>query len=172
VEKHSGHAAHQPNAQSHDEKHARHAAHQPYGHFGIELIADFVVMYLVMYTMIATLGHFYVNVNNVYMTLMMVAPMAAIMLISMRAMFTDRRRNTLILIGAAAIFSASFAAMRTQAGVGDRQFLKSMIPHHSGAILMCQEASLTDPQIVALCGEIIRSQTAEIATMQAILARQ
>jgi uncharacterized protein (DUF305 family) len=129
-------------------------------------------MYLVMYTMIATLGHFYFNVNNVYMTLMMVAPMAAIMLISMRAMFTDRRRNTLILVAAAAIFIASLAAMRTQAGVGDTQFLKSMIPHHSGAILMCEEASLTDPQIVALCGEIIRSQTAEIATMKAILARQ
>ena len=172
MEKHAGHATRQPEAQSHDEKRSGHTGHRPYGHFGIELIADFAVMYLVMYTMIATLGHLYVNVNNVYMTLMMVAPMAVIMLISMRAMFTDRRRNALIIAGAVVVFIASFAAMRTQAGVGDRQFLRSMIPHHSGAILMCQEASLTDPQIVALCGDIIRSQTAEIATMKAILARQ
>jgi hypothetical protein len=47
---------------------------------GLELAADFVVMYLVMYNMIATLDHLYLNINNnVYMTLMMVAPMAVIM---------------------------------------------------------------------------------------------
>lgn len=172
MEKHTEHNASQPAAPGHEEKRSGHAAHQSYGRFGIELIADFVVMYLVMYTMIATLGHFYVNVNNVYMTLMMVAPMAVIMLLSMRTMFPDRRRNMLIVIGAAAVFLASFAAMRTQAGVGDTQFLKSMIPHHSGAILMCQQATLKDPQIVALCGDIIRSQTAEIAAMKAMLARQ
>lgn len=35
---------------------------------GFELAVDFVIMYLVMYTMIATLDHFYLNINNVYMT--------------------------------------------------------------------------------------------------------
>jgi uncharacterized protein (DUF305 family) len=61
--------------------------------------------------------------------------------------------------------------MRTQAAVGDRQFLRSMIPHHSGAILMCEQASLTDPEITALCRDIVESQRAEIAKMQALLAR-
>ena len=76
-------------------------------------------------------------------------------------------------IGVAAVFVflLSYPAMRTQAGVGDRQFLRSMIPHHSGAILMCEQASLTDPEIVALCRDIVESQQAEIATMQALLAR-
>jgi len=46
-----------------------------------------------------------------------------------------------------------------------------MIPHHSGAILMCQEASLSRPEIVKLCGEIIKSQREEIDQMKAILAR-
>jgi hypothetical protein len=40
----------------------------------LELAVDFVIMYIAMYTMIATLDHFYLNMNNVYMTLMMVAP--------------------------------------------------------------------------------------------------
>jgi hypothetical protein len=31
-----------------------------------------------------------------------------------------------------------------------------MIPHHSGAILMCEQAALTDPDIVALCRQIVR----------------
>ena len=138
--------------------------------FAIEMAGEFVIMYLVMYTMIATIDHFYMNINNLYMTLMMVAPMAVIMLISMRSMFAARRLNWLIGASAAVLFVASFTAMRRQAGVGNAQFLKSMIPHHSSAILMCEQASLTDPEVIALCKGIVQSQTAEIATMKAILA--
>ena len=68
-------------------------------------------------------------------------------------------------------FFGSFALIRTQTTIGDRAFLRSMIPHHSGAILMCQEASLSDPEIVKLCGNIIKSQREEIDQMKAILAR-
>lgn len=136
-----------------------------------EMVIDFVIMYLVMYTMIATLDHFRLNLNNVYMTLMMVAPMTIVMLVAMRSMYRSRRLNLLIGGGAALVFIASFAAMRTQAAVGNAEFLRSMIPHHSGAILMCEQASLTDPQLVELCGQIVRSQKAEIARMQAILDR-
>ena len=138
---------------------------------GVELAVDFVVMYLVMYTMIATLAHFHLNLNNVYMTLMMVAPMAVIMLVSMRSMFPSRAINLAICVGAAAVFLASFAAMRTQAGIGNAEFLRAMIPHHSGAILMCKQASITDSEIAALCRGIVESQQKEIAQMQAILQR-
>lgn len=44
-----------------------------------------------------------------------------------------------------------------------------MIPHHAGAILMCREASLKDPQLVALCAKIIKSQREEIIQMKAML---
>lgn len=142
-----------------------------YRNFAIELAVDFAIMYFVMYTMIATLGHLYVNVNNVYMTLMMVAPMAVVMLVSMRSMFTLQKRNAAIAIAAIAVFVGSFVAMRTQGAVGDVQFLRSMIPHHSGAILMCEQASLTDQDIVALCRDIVAAQKEEIARMQAMLAR-
>jgi hypothetical protein len=59
--------------------------HQPhkmgsYKHLDIEMALDFAVMYFVVYIMIATLDHLYLNLNNVYMTLMMVAPMSIIML--------------------------------------------------------------------------------------------
>lgn len=47
-----------------------------------------------------------------------------------------------------------------------------MIPHHSGAILMCEKASLTDAEIKSLCSEIVAAQKKEIAQMEAILARQ
>lgn len=142
-----------------------------YRSFGIELAIDFVIMYLVMYTMIATIDHFYVNLNNVYMTLMMLTPMALIMVIAMRSMFPSRRTNWIIGLVAAAVFVGSFIGMRVQAGVTDAEFLRSMIPHHSGAILMCREAQLTDPEIVTLCGQIVESQQQEIDQMKAILDR-
>jgi uncharacterized protein (DUF305 family) len=142
-----------------------------YRKLAFELVIDFGIMYFVMYTMIESVGHLYLNVNNVYMTLMMVAPMAVVMLVSMRSMFQNKNLNLAIGVTAAAIFAASFFAMRNQAIVGDQQFLRSMIPHHSGAILMCEEASLSDPEILALCRDIVASQKAEIAKMEQLLAR-
>ena len=139
--------------------------------FAFELVVDFVIMYLVMYTMIATLDHFYFNLNNVYMTLMMVAPMAIVMMLAMRSMFPSRRANIAIVLVAAVVFAGSYYGMRTQALVGNDEFLRAMIPHHSGAILMCQQAKITDPEIVSLCQEIVSGQEKEIAQMQAILAR-
>lgn len=124
-----------------------------------------------MYTMIATFRHFHFNINNLYMTLMMVAPMSIIMLVSMRSMFPSQRLNGFVIAGAAAVFQLSFVGMRTQAGIGNSEFLRAMIPHHSGAILMCEKASITDPEIVALCQGITKSQSQEIARMEAIRAR-
>lgn len=153
------------------EHHAGQQSHGSYKELMIELAIDFVIMYLVMYTMIAVLSDFYLNVNNVYMTLMMVAPMAVVMLLAMRSMFPSKPMNLAIIAGAVVVFAASFIAMRTQAAVGNEQFLRSMIPHHSGAILMCEQAKITDPEISALCDQIIESQKKEIAQMKAILDR-
>ncbi len=142
-----------------------------YRNLAFELILDFVIMYLVMYTMIATLDHFYFNLNNVYMTLMMVAPMTVLMLVLMRSMYQNKRVNWAIGLGAVVVFAASFYGMRTQAAIGDKELIRGMIPHHSGAILMCEQASLTDPEVVALCRDIREAQAREISQMEAILAR-
>lgn len=47
--------------------------------------------------------------------------------------------------------------------------LLSMIPHHAGAITMCEEAAITEPEIQALCQTIVSSQQAEIDQMRALL---
>ena len=164
------HQDHMSNSNGNKKPGKAHAGNQ--GHYGrlmIELAIDFVIMYLVMFTMIRSLDHFYNNINNVWMTLMMVTPMALVMLAAMRSMFPSRKRNLLVIAGALIVFAVSFYGMRTQAAIGDEQFLRSMIPHHSGAILMCQEASITNPEIKALCGEIVDSQRREIEQMKAIL---
>ena len=121
--------------------------------------------------MIAALPHLRFKLNNVCMTLMMVAPMPLVMLVAMRSMFPSRAANVAIDALAIAVFAAGFVAMRTQAATGDAEFVRSMIPHHSGAILMCREARLSDPEIVELCRQIVRSQAEEIAQMEAMLRR-
>lgn len=105
------------------------------------------------------------------MTLMMVTPMGALMLLMMGSMYPNRRLNLVLHAVFAAVFVLGFAAMRNQAAVGDVQFLRSMIPHHSGAVLMCRESEIRDPEIIALCEGIIESQKQEIDQMKRILAR-
>ena len=143
-----------------------------YGHLALETAISAVIMYLVMFVMIDSLGSFYNNVNMFYMTLMMVAPMVVIMLVgSMRSMFPNKKLNYILVGCLAAVFFLSWGFIRWQLTGGDTQFLRSMIPHHSGAILMCQESELTDPEIIKLCDGIIKGQKQEIDEMKAILER-
>lgn len=143
-----------------------------YRMLALNLAASLIIMYLAMFAMIWSSGEFIQNINFLYMALVMWAPMAVIMLLTMGSMYPNGRLNLLLYDGFAIVFVASFTAIRGQAAVGDRQFLRSMIPHHSGAVLMCERAKLSDPQIVSLCRRIVQSQTEEIAQMKTILPRK
>jgi len=144
----------------------------PYVSLALQTIISGIIMYLVMFVMIDSLGSFYNNLNMLYMTLMMVAPMVVLMILAMKHMFPSRSANAALLAVSAVAFLGSFALIRSQTTIGDTQFLRSMIPHHSGAILMCREAKLSDPQIIVLCERIKKSQALEIDEMKAILARR
>jgi uncharacterized protein (DUF305 family) len=142
-----------------------------YANLAIQAAVSGAIMYLVMFVMIDRLSSFYHNLNTFYMTLMMVAPMVVLMVVGMRHMFPSSKANWAILAGSVVVFFGAFGLIRTQTTIDDEAFLRSMIPHHSGAVLMCSEAKLTDPEIVDLCRNIIRSQRQEIEQMEAILAR-
>ena len=45
-----------------------------------------------------------------------------------------------------------------------------MIPHHSAAIQMAKESSITDPRLQKIVRDILTSQEREIAEMKAMLA--
>lgn len=142
-----------------------------YKKLAIVISINAVVMFLIMFVNLWSASHFHVNVNRVYMALLMVAPMLLMMILVMRSMYEDKAANLAIQIGCIVAIVALVAAIRMQAGVGDRQFLRSMIPHHSSAITMCEEASIKDPQILTLCDEIVQAQREEIAEMERILER-
>lgn len=144
---------------------------RPYVMFWINMILGLVVMYFVMFTMIDGPGDFRNNLNMLYMAVTMWAPMGIFMLATMPGMFPKKAMNIALYAAFALLTVCSFWATRTQAFIDDGQFIDSMIPHHSGAILMCREANLTDRQLIALCGEITASQRREIEEMEAIAAR-
>lgn len=126
-------------------------------------------MYLLMFAMIDSIGNFWNNINMFWMALLMAAPMNVIMVLSMPGMYPDRSLTAVALVLSVAVGLAGWFGVRQQWLVADTQFLRSMIPHHSGAILMCREAKLADPRITALCDGIVQGQRAEIAEMEAIL---
>ncbi len=93
------------------------------------------------------------------------------MLSAMWRMFKDRQKTWLTAGALAVVPVGGFSLARTEAFVGDKGFLDSMIPHHSRALLVCEESNLTDPEIISLCQQIIESQTKEINRMKQILER-
>jgi Domain of unknown function (DUF305) len=140
-----------------------------YRHLGIMAALSFVAMYILMYAMVNSLDDVYMNVNQVYMAGLMTAAMIVIELVVMRAMYQNRRFNALIIGGSVVGGIAFFLFIQRQTVVEDRQFLRSMIPHHSAAILMCEAASIRDSEIARLCEGIVSSQQAEINQMRAKL---
>jgi uncharacterized protein (DUF305 family) len=155
----------------HPPEHSQSAHTRPYMMFAVNMALSLFIMYIVMFSMIEGWGDFRNNLNMFYMAVTMWAPMGAVMLLTMRGMYPDRRLNVALCALFAVLTLGSLSATRSQALIGDRQFVRSMIPHHSGAILMCGQASLTDPELIALCRGIMEGQRAEIDQMESILTR-
>ncbi|MBQ3301442.1 MAG: DUF305 domain-containing protein [Eggerthellaceae bacterium] len=122
-----------------------------------------------MYAMVNSVANVYNNLNEFYMAGLMAMPMAVIELLLMAAMYPNKRLNA-ILVGAAIVVGLLFwFSIRNQAAISEQQFLRSMIPHHASALLMCRQNAFADPDLRRLCGEIIESQQREIDEMKAKL---
>ena len=149
-----------------------HGQKSHYGRLAIMTALSFVAMYVLMYAMVDATDNVFMNFNQVYMAGLMAAPMVLIELALMSGMYHNKRLNVAI-AGAAVLVAIAFLMLiRRQTGIGDRQFLRSMIPHHASAILMCQQASVSDARIKQLCERpqgIVASQQAEIEQMKAML---
>ncbi|ATP58218.1 DUF305 domain-containing protein [Pedobacter ginsengisoli] len=144
---------------------------RPYSKFLVMLLISFFIMYGVMFLNISQTSHIYFSLNRLYMTIMMVSPMSLLMLKMMRHMYSNKSVNRLIIMVSSIVFILSFIGLRRQSAIGDRQYLKGMIPHHSSAIMTSERANLKDPETRELADSIIKSQQREITQMKAILRR-
>jgi len=143
-----------------------------YAALGIMFVLHFIAMYFLMYAMVYDLrANAYNGLNQVYMAALMTSSMIGIELVLMRSMYPNKKWNAVILIASLALLFGSWTFIRQQTAISDQQFVRSMIPHHAGAVLMCQQASIHDTEVQNLCKEIISSQQSQIDQMKAILKR-
>ncbi len=132
-------------------------------------VLSFISMYVLMYAMVNIFGNVIPNINQFYMAGLMTLPMIIIELLLMGPMYMNKKLNVLLIAISSVLLIAFFLLIRQQSFVSDRQFLRSMIPHHASAILMCEKSNLQDPEIKALCQAIISGQQEEIDLMKAKL---
>lgn len=151
--------------------HSSHHERGMYGRLALMLVASFVAMYILMYAMVDTVRDAIPNVNQGYMAAIMTGPMGLLELGLMSKMYPDKSKNLLVALASLALLGIGWWGMRSQAAIGDEQFLKSMIPHHSGALLMCRNANLESQETRELCKRIVDAQIREIAEMRALLAK-
>jgi uncharacterized protein (DUF305 family) len=142
-----------------------------YLRFLLMTVLMFVSMYVLMYAMVNAFANVYNNVNQFYMAGLMTAPMVLIEILLMGSMYRNKKLNVAIVAASVIALVTFWFLIREQTAVGDKQFIRSMIPHHSGAILMCQESTITDSELRQLCGEIVSSQDQEIRQLKEILSR-
>ena len=149
--------------------HSQHDAPDSYVRLAGMVLLSFAAMYMLMYAMVDRLDDVYFQLNEFYMAGLMAAPMLVIELALMRSMYPNRKWNSVLLALGIGLTGLFWVLIRQQAAIDDRQFLRSMIPHHGGAILMCGRLQSRDPRLQALCANIISSQQREIAEMKAML---
>jgi uncharacterized protein (DUF305 family) len=144
---------------------------QHYGRLIAMVVLSFIAMYILMYAMVDVFGNVYPNFNQFYMAGLMTAPMVIIEMSLMGMMYPNKKLNALIIGLAVVLLILFWIFIRQQVAISDKQFLKSMIPHHASALLMCEKASIQDPEIKELCRGIIEGQQSEIDQMNNILNR-
>jgi uncharacterized protein (DUF305 family) len=142
-----------------------------YGKFMIMLLISLLIMYIVMFLNMDRLSHYHTSTTRIYMALLMVAPMAIVMMLMMGKMYPNKKLNTAIILSAVLVFGLVLDGLRTQTPIGDVQYMKAMIPHHSSAIMVSKHADIKDPEVKKLSEQIIQSQEKEIAEMEAMLDR-
>ena len=92
--------------------------------------------------------------------------MLIIELLIMKGMYQNKKINWAVITVSLAIGIFSWFGIREQINVGDKQFVKGMIPHHAAAVLMSEKAKLTDPELIELQKNILETQAKEIELMK------
>jgi uncharacterized protein (DUF305 family) len=168
---HAGTHASSSHAGTKQKASATHATSAHYRHLAVMAVLSFVAMYGLMYAMVDRAANVFGNLNQFYMAGLMTAAMLLIELAVMREMYENKRLNVIVAGASVVALAALWGFTRGQVAIADEQFLRSMIPHHAGAILMCQQAPIQDPEVRSLCEGIIASQQSEIDQMKDMLQR-
>jgi len=137
-----------------------------YTRFIVMIAVSTLAMFGLMYLNTYALDHVFFSETRTWMALYMGGAMAIIMLLFMLGMYDDKRKNAMILGGAAILFAGSLYLVRSQDTISDQAWQKAMIPHHSIAILTSERAHIEDKRVRELADSIIKAQRREISEMK------
>lgn len=137
--------------------------------FALMIGTSMVVMFGIMYLNTFEFSDVRWSTTRFYMTFIMGAAMAVIMLSFMRGMLSDKRLNIAIYVGSIVVFLVALFFVRNQVAIQDTAYMSAMIPHHSIAILTSERANIDDVRVRELADEIISSQQREIKEMNWLL---
>ena len=140
-----------------------------WGRFAAMIATSTFIMFFLMYQLIYSLDHAMFSVNRLIASLVMGCVMTIVMLSFMWSMYKGMGTKIAILVVAALLGATLLYVNRSQALIGDVNFMKAMIPHHSIAINNARKASISDPRVRELADRIIESQIREIAEMQLLI---
>ncbi len=143
--------------------------HMSYWRFAAMIATSTIIMYGVMYLNTYAFEHVLWSETRAWMALVMGAVMAVVMLGYMLNMYQNKSVNAAIFGGSVIVFSVALWLVRSQATVGDVEYMKAMVPHHSIAILTSERAQISDPRVRELADEIIEAQRREISEMKYLI---
>jgi FlaA1/EpsC-like NDP-sugar epimerase len=141
-----------------------------YLRFAAMIATSMVVMFVIMYLNTYELAHVQWSETRFFMTWVMGAAMAVIMLTFMLGMHKNKKVNVAIYLVSVVVFAGALWLVRSQATVEDTSFMRAMTPHHSIAILTSERANIEDVRVRELADEIIAAQRREIAEMEWLIA--
>ena len=142
-----------------------------YRRFFAMIAVSTAAMFGLMYVNSFSFDHVLFSETRFWMAFVMGACMAVIMLSFMLGMYSDRKKNILIYVGAVVVFLGALHLVRSQQTIDDIDFMKAMTPHHSVAIMTAERAHIRDPPVRKLAREIIESQRREISEMKYLIAQ-
>ncbi len=140
-----------------------------WGRFAAMIATSSTLMFLLMYQLVYEPGHLEFSMNRFISSLLMGCVMTVVMLGFMWSMYEGGRTKIAVVALAVLLGALLLYVNRSQALVGDVNFMRAMIPHHSIAINNARKAGLSDPRVRRLADQIIESQVREIREMKLLL---
>lgn len=147
-----------------------HTMSMSWGRFGAMIVTSTTIMFFLMYQLVYSAEHALFSLTRLVSALVMGCVMTAVMLGFMWKMYRPTVAKVAVLAGAVVIGIALLAVNRSQMLVGDIDFMKAMIPHHSIAINNARQADIRDPRVRYLADRITRDQVKEIEEMKRLIA--
>lgn len=141
-----------------------------WGRFAAMIATSTIIMVFLMYQLVYSYDHALFSVNRLIASLVMGCVMTVVMLAFMWSMYRGKGTKIAVLISAALLGVVLLFVNRSQAVIGDVNFMKSMIPHHSIAINNARKSDISDPRVRELADGIIRAQVLEIEAMKRLIS--